>query len=66
MFIAEMFKRVCLFFNLRERETLTLTRGQTRNLGTCSDWESKWRSIGAWDNAQPPEPHQLGVILLFI
>ena len=43
-----------------------LTRDLAQNQGMCSDQESNWWPFGLLDNSQPTEPHQLGILSLFL
>lgn len=33
-------------------------RDSIHSLGMCLNWESNWRPLSSWDNAQTTEPHQ--------
>ena len=34
--------------------------------GVCPDRESNQRPFSLWDNAQPTEPHQSGLLIMFL
>ena len=38
---------------------------QTHNLSMCRDWESNQWPFSLWDDAQPTESHQSGLLLYF-
>ena len=55
---------------MREKHPLVaslcaLTKDRTHNPCTCPDWESNPRPFALWYDAQPAEPHRLGLILPF-